>query len=77
MSKKIEKPAIHDLLFKEIFSNKKFAKELFSLLLTSKEMKLFNWGSLTEEKDNFKNKRADLIFSVKLKNLINLLERMC
>ena len=68
MSKKIEKPAIHDLLFKEIFSNKKFAKELFSLLLTSKEMKLFNWGSLTEEKDNFKNKRADLIFSVQLKN---------
>ena len=61
------KDSIHDLLFKAVFEHKKFAQELFSLFLSPKEMKLFNWNTLTLEKDSLKNKRADLIFSIKLK----------
>ena len=59
--------ASHDLFFKDIFSHIRFAQELFQLFFSKEEMKLYDWSSLKEEKDTFKHKRADLVFSVPFK----------
>ena len=63
----------HDLLFKEVYSNEKYSLDIFKLCLSKKEFSLFNWQTLKGELNtfvdkNWKEKRADLIFSVKLKN---------
>ena len=64
----MKKTAHHDLFFKQGYSDPRFAKELFQLALTKKEFSAFNWNSLKPEKDTFQGIRADLIFSVTLKN---------
>ncbi len=58
--------APHDLFFKDIFSQKKFAIELLSLIFSPEEQKLFQFNTLKEEKTIFKSQKADLIFSLKL-----------
>ena len=72
-SSKTDKSALkkvrhHDIFFKEGYSDPRFAKELFQLALTPEEFSAFNWDSLTPEKDTFQDLRADLVFSVTLKN---------
>ncbi len=67
---------IHDLFFREIFSQKKYALDIFRLILTKREFKLFDWNSLTCELSSFfdaqgREKRTDLPFSVQLKNSHN------
>ena len=64
----IKRAAHHDIFFKEGYSDPRFAKELFQLALTKREFSAFNWDSLTPEKDTFQGLRADLVFSVNLKN---------
>ena len=63
-----KKTGHHDLFFKQGFSKPRFAKELFQLALTKEEFSAFNWNNLKPEKDTFQNIRADLVFSVTLKN---------
>ena len=60
-------PAPHDLFFKDIFSQKKFAVELLSLIFSPEEQKLFNFQTLKNETTTFKSHRADLIFSLELR----------
>ena len=59
--------APHDLFFKDIFSQKRFAIELLSLIFSPEEQKLFNFQTLKDEKNTFKSHRADLIFSLELR----------
>ena len=54
--------------FKQGYSDPRSAKELFQLALSPEEFSAFNWSSLTPEKDTFQDLRADLVFSVALKN---------
>ena len=59
----------HDQFFKSLFSKVEFAQELFSLIFSRQEIKAYDWKKLKIEKDSFTdNSRADLIFSVPLKN---------
>ena len=61
----------HDQFFKSLFSQTSFAHELFSLIFSKQEIKAYDWKKLKIEKDSFPdNTRADLIFSVPLKNKI-------
>ena len=64
----LKKTNHHDIFFKEGYSDPRFAKELFQLALSTKEFSSFDWNSLTPEKDTFQDLRADLVFSVALKN---------
>ena len=65
---KNKKPTFsHDSFFKHFYSDPKLAKELFQLTFSKQTMKACNWNKLKAEKDTFKGKRADLIFSVPLK----------
>ncbi len=54
----------HDLFFKDIFSQKRFAIELLKLVFSPEEQKLFNFSTLKGEKTLFKSHKADLIFSL-------------
>ena len=67
MSKDKKQPSLHDAFFKEFFSRPEFAFELFKLVFSQEEMKIFDWPKLKPEKDSLKGKRADLVFSVPLK----------
>ena len=58
----------HDIFFKACYSNPCFAKELFQLVLSEEEFAIFDWENLKAEKDSFQDLRADLVFSVPLKN---------
>ena len=63
---------VHDIFFKDIFVNTAFAAELFHKVLTPKEFAYFNWKTLRVEGTVYinkarKEKRADLLFSVKTK----------
>ena len=67
---KLVKP--HNLLFKDVYKEKRYSMDLFKLTLSKEEMDLFNWKTLKVKKKSFygpewENKRADLIFSVKIK----------
>ena len=71
MKKKKEKN-LHDLLFREVYSKKKYAMDLFRLVLKKEEYACFNWTQLKAELTNFvdeehREKRADLVFSAPLK----------
>ena len=57
----------HDVFFKEFYSKPEFALELFHLIFSKEELKAFDWSQLRPERDTLKEKRADLIFSVPLK----------
>ena len=59
----------HDQFFKSFFSKVEFAQELFNLIFSKEELKAYDWKKLKTEKDSFPdNSRADLVFSVPLKN---------
>ena len=59
----------HDQFFKSLFSQIPFVLELFQLIFSKEELKTYDWKKLKIEKDSFSdNSRADLIFSVPLKN---------
>ena len=64
-----KKPASHhDIFFKSFYSDPGLAFELFQLVLTGEELKTFDWSGLRLEKDTLKgNRRADMVFSVPLK----------
>ena len=57
----------HDIFFKEVYSNPRFALEIFNLIFSKEELEAYDWTKLNTEKDTFKDKRADLVFSVPLK----------
>ncbi len=63
----------HDVLFRGVFIHKKYCLDIFRLVLTPTEFRLFKWKTLKSEAtlfldEEWKERRADLIFSVKLKN---------
>ena len=63
---------IHDLLFKEVYAHKKYCLDIFKLIFSPLEFKIFDWETLEPQLRMFvseegREKRADLIFSVKLK----------
>ena len=67
------KSFIHDIFFKEVFSQKRYALGLFRRSLTQSEFNLFDWTTLKSEATSFidekgKEKRTDLQFSVQSKN---------
>ena len=57
----------HDKFFKRFYSQPKFAVELFQLIFSQKELSAYDWKNLKSENNILKNKIADLIFSVPLK----------
>ena len=57
----------HDRFFKGAYSKPKFVLEIFKLIFSKEEFNACNWKKLKTEKDSFKDKRADLVFSVPLK----------
>ena len=64
----------HDALFKDVFENKKYSLDLFKLIFKPLEFKLFDWDTLKPELRSYidhegKEKRIDLLFSVKMKGL--------
>ena len=70
---KSKKPFLHDALFKEMYSKPKYSLDIFRLVLSKREQALFNWNTLKLEITSFldkelSEKRADLLFSVNLKN---------
>ena len=70
-NKKVIHTNHHDQFFKSFFSKEEFAQELFQLIFSKEELKAYDWKKLKTEKDSFPdNSRADLIFSVPLKNEI-------
>ena len=52
----------HDRFFKGAYSKHEFAIEIFKLIFSKKEFNACPWKKLKTEKDNFKDKRADLVF---------------
>ena len=63
---------LHDSVFKQIYSHRRYCLDIFRLVLTPQEFKLFNWKTLKPQITTFvdeqgQEKRTDLIFSVKLK----------
>ena len=63
---------LHDSVFKQIYSRRRYCLDIFRLVLTPQEFKLFNWKTLKPQITTFvdeqgQEKRTDLIFSVKLK----------
>ncbi len=67
----------HDRLFKQAYSDPRIAKELFRLIFTEREWSAFDWRSLKAEKDSFQDKRADLVFSVSLKDAPEVRFKIC
>ena len=57
----------HDRFFKGAYSRPEFVLEIFELIFSKEEFNACNWEKLKTEKDSFKDKRADLVFSVPLK----------
>ena len=62
----------HNFLFKDVYSKKKYAMDLFRLTLSKKEFNLFDWETLSIKSrpffdESWDKKRADLIFSVEEK----------
>ena len=65
---------IHDAFFKEIYSQTRYCLDIFRLIFTPKQFALFDWDTLKSEAtvavdDKWKETRADLVFSVKLKRI--------
>ena len=67
----------HDKLFKQAYSDPAIARELFQLVFSKEEWPVFDWENLRPEKDTFPDKRADLLFSVPLKNNPEVRFRIC
>ena len=58
----------HDIFFKSFFSDPGLALDIFKLVFSKQELNSLNLKQLKNEKDSFPDKRADLVFSVPLKN---------
>ena len=58
----------HDIFFKSFYSDRKLVIEIFRFIFSNEELKACDWKKLKAEKDTLKDKRADLVFSVPLKN---------
>ena len=70
---KKSKSFLHDHLFKEVFSQIKYLLDLLSLVLSKKEMNLFDWTTTKTEATSFIDKksreqRMDLLVSALFKN---------
>ena len=70
---KKNKKFLHDHLFKEVYSQTKYCVDILSLVLSKKEMSLFDWTTLKTEATTFidksaREKRMDLLVSALLKN---------
>ena len=70
---KFTKFQLHNILFKEIYSNPRYAIDLFRLILSPSEYRSYNWKTLKTEDTVYidpawREKRTDLFFSVKYKN---------
>ncbi len=73
---KKSKAFLHDIFFKEIYTQPNYCLDLFRLIFTPQEMALFNWRTLKSEVTTFidqdsKEKRTDLLLSAKLKEASN------
>ena len=63
---------LHDLLFREVFSEPRYCLDIFRLVFKPKVFDLFNWKTLRSEAtvvidEAMKEKRTDLTFSVGVK----------
>ncbi len=70
------KAFLHDIFFKEIYTQAQHCLDLFRLIFTPQEMALFNWNTLKSEVTTFidqdsKEKRTDLLLSARLKEAQN------
>ena len=64
---------LHDRLFRDVYSKERNSMDLFRLIFTPYEFQLFDWETVHAEFTEFwdeglREKRADLIFSVKSKD---------
>ena len=71
--KKNSKKALHDYFFQDVYSQKEYSLDLFRLVFTKEEFRLFNWKTLKTELTTFidsewKQKRMDVAFSVQVKS---------
>ena len=65
--------SLHDPLFREVYGDRRNSKDLFRLALTPEEFDAFDWRTLQSMPtvyliEELKEKRTDLLYSVKLKN---------
>ena len=72
-TKKSKKHFLHDHFFKEVYSQPKYCVDILSLVLSEKEMSLFDWNTLGTETTTFidqsaREKRMDLLVSALLKD---------
>ena len=70
---------IFNHLFYEVYSKERYVLDLFRLVLTSKEFDLFDWKTLQSKvtvfvDQVFREQRADVIFSVKMKDSDEIVE---
>ncbi len=66
------KKFLHDHLFKEVYSKPRHCVDILKLVLSKKEMALFDWNTLKTEATTFidksaSEKRMDLLVSALLK----------
>ena len=66
-------------LFYEIYSKERYVLDLFRLVLTPEEFDLFDWKTLQSKvtvfvDQVFREQRADVIFSVKMKDSDEIVE---
>ena len=58
---------LHDVFFKEIYSQKEYSLDIFKLIFTPAQFKIFDWRTLKSEvtvsiDEEWNEKRADLVF---------------
>ena len=58
----------HDRFFKVIYSSPRNALDIFKIILPKSAFIKCDWKKLKAEKETFKDRQADLVFSVPLKN---------
>ena len=71
-SKIKDRSNIHDLYYKDVFSNKIYGLKFLKFVLTPSQFDLFNWDTLHSEMETLvspegRERRTDLIFSVRPK----------
>ena len=58
----------HDEFFRRIYSSPRFARDLIELALSQKTLDLLDLDQIRSERERFRDKTADLVFSVPLKS---------
>ena len=58
----------HDEFFRRIYSSPRFARDLIELALSQKTLGLLDLDQIRSERERFRDKTADLVFSVPLKS---------